>query len=144
MTAEWQQQPPGRQPLQATNGAAATSHPAATSAALEILQAGGTAVDAALAASAVLCVVNPDATGVGGDGFAQVVEPDGTVTAYNAGGTAGSGATPDRYPHGVPRESLRAACIPGLPDCWAAIHERHGAMPLTRLFARAIDLAANG
>ena len=144
MNPDWTAQPPSRMPLQAANGAVATGHPLATSAALEILQAGGNAVDAALAASATLCVVMPHMTGLGGDGFVQVVEPDGRVTAYNSGGTAGSGAHPDRYPQGVPRNGLHAACIPGLPDCWALLHADHATLPLDRLLARALASARDG
>ncbi len=136
--------PPGRQPVYASNAVVATGHPAATSAALEILLDGGNAVDAALAASAALCVVMPHMTGAGGDGFVQVVNPDGAVRAYNAGGMAGSGALPDRYPDGAPTDGLIASCIPGLPDCWALIHKEQATMPLSRLFERAIDLARNG
>ncbi len=144
MTSSWDVQPPGRAALRAANGVAATAHPLATSAALEILQAGGNAIDAALAASAVLCVVRPDMNGVGGDGFLQVVEPDGSVVAYNAGGTAGSGAHLDGYADGIPNDGLRAACIPGLPDCWALLHERGATLPLRRLFGRALELARDG
>lgn len=134
----------GRAPVYAAHGVAATASPAASSAAIAVLQAGGNAVDAALAASAVLCVTAPHATGAGGDGFAQVIEPDGAVVAYNAGGLAGAGARPDRYPDGVPGDGLSAACIPGLPDCWALMHERQASLPLARLLAPAIDLAAEG
>ena len=133
-----------RSPVYGSQAMAATGHPAATAAAVEVLAEGGNAVDAALAASAVLCVVLPHMTGIGGDGFVQVVEPDGRVLAYNSGGTAGSGARPERYGEAVPRDGLGSACVPGLPDAWAALHEAHGSMPLDRLFARAVDLARNG
>jgi len=136
--------PPGRSPVYGAEAMAATGHPTATAAAIEILADGGNAVDASLAASAVLCVVLPHMTGIGGDGFVQVVEPDGQVVAYNSGGTAGCGALPERYGEGVPRDGLASACVPGLPDAWEAVHAAHGSLPVDRLFERAIDLATDG
>ena len=138
------QGPAGRRPVYGAEVMAATGHPAATAVAIAVLGEGGNAVDASLAASAVLCVVLPHMTGIGGDGFVQVVEPDGGVVTYNSGGTAGGGAQPERYGEGVPRDGLAAACVPGLPDAWAAAHAAHGSVPLERLFAPAVALASNG
>src|SRR3954454_14670155 len=85
---------PGRSPVYAREGMAATSHPLATVAAIDALKAGGTAADAAVAAVATLCVVEPAMTGIGGDCFCLVAKPDTPVWGYNGSGRAGAGASP--------------------------------------------------
>ncbi len=142
-------QSPGRSAVRALNGMASTSHPLATQAALEILKAGGNAVDAAIAASAVLCVVEPQSTGIGGDCFA-LFAPQGSadVIAVNGSGRAPARATANWY---LEREIERlplfhshAVTVPGAVDAWATLLERFGTMDLGRVLGAAIGFADEG
>ncbi|WP_099828203.1 gamma-glutamyltransferase family protein [Oceaniglobus indicus] len=127
----------------------ATSHPLASAAGLEILAQGGNAVDAALAASAVQCVVEPPMTGIGGDCFVLYAPKNGPVRALNGSGRAPAGATLDALhaaglTNEIPRTSPHAVTIPGAISAWCLLHESHGSLPLERLFLRAISYANEG
>jgi gamma-glutamyltranspeptidase/glutathione hydrolase len=140
---------PGRSPLRVTEGAVSTSHPLASAAGLEVLRAGGNAIDAAIAAAAVLAVVEPQSTGIGGDGFMLYAPKGGSkVIAYNGSGRAPQKATLDWYRaqghETVPTYGVHAVTIPGLVDTWCRVHADHGSKPLAELLAPAIRYAEEG
>jgi gamma-glutamyltranspeptidase/glutathione hydrolase len=121
----------------------------ASSAGAELLAAGGSAADAAIAASAVLAVTSPHMCGMGGDLFALVHHAAGPPDALNASGRAGSGADPERLRsdgHRVMpfKGDVRSATVPGCVDGWCALHARHGRRPLAEVLAPAIRLAEGG
>jgi gamma-glutamyltranspeptidase / glutathione hydrolase len=121
----------------------------ASSAGVAVLRAGGGAVDAAIATSAVLAVTTPHMCGMGGDLFAIVHRGVGPPEVLNASGRAGSGADPDRLRREghrrMPfRDDVRAAPVPGCVDGWVLLHERHGRLPLADLLAPAIGYAEHG
>jgi gamma-glutamyltranspeptidase/glutathione hydrolase len=140
---------PGRSIAVGRSGMAATSHPMATLTAIEILKSGGKAIDAAVAACAVQCIVEAGSTGIGGDCFA-LLAPNGSdqVTAYN-----GSGRTPaaadfewfkDQGISEIARSSPHAVTIPGAVDAWTRLVADHGRMSMADILAPAIALARDG
>ena len=141
----------GRPPTRAPHGVVATPHYLASSAGLEVLQRGGSAVDAAIAANAVLCVTYPHMAGLGGDGFWLIAEPkSGRVHGINASGPSALLATLDYYrQHGkgneIPaRGPLAVLTVPGAIDGWRLAHERFGRLKWDELFKRAITYARDG
>ena len=117
----------------------ATSHPLATRAGVRALERGGNAVDAALAAAAMLCVAEPGHTGVGGDLFAQVWW-DGELHGLN-----GSGRSPAELPElRVHERGPRSVTVPGAVRAWADLAERFGRLGLDSALGAAIDAAEHG
>ncbi|MEL7274514.1 MAG: gamma-glutamyltransferase [Pseudomonadota bacterium] len=140
---------PGRSPAMATNGMAATSHALATQVAVDILKAGGNAMDAAIAACATQCVVEPGSTGIGGDCFALFAKegkPD--VVAYNGSGRAPAAASLAKLRElGVTkleRTSAHSVIIPGAVDAWCRLNADHGKMAMAEILQPAIDYARGG
>jgi gamma-glutamyltranspeptidase/glutathione hydrolase len=139
----------GRSLVVAQNGMAATSHPLSTLAAINVLQAGGNALDAAIAACAVQCVVEPESTGIGGDCFALLARrgrPD--LVAFNGSGRAPAAATTDWYAaqgiSRIERQSPHAVTVPGAVEAWSRLLADHGTMNLSELLRPAIAFARDG
>ena len=138
---------PGRSPVIACEGMAASSHPLATLAAVDTLRAGGTAADAAVAAVATLCVVEPHMTGIGGDCFCLVSQPGKPVWGYNGSGRAGAKASDAALlAQGMTEigNSIHAVTVPGAIDAWEAIVKNHGRFGLDRALQPAIKYAEGG
>ena len=138
---------PGRSPVIACEGMAATSHPLATLAAIDTLRAGGTAADAAVTAVGTLCVVEPHMTGIGGDCFCLVSQPNKPVWGYNGSGRAGVKASDQALrAKGLTEigNSIHAVTVPGATDAWEAILKAHGRFGLDRALAPAIKYAEGG
>ncbi|MDH3704878.1 MAG: gamma-glutamyltransferase family protein [Acidimicrobiia bacterium] len=121
----------------------------ATAVGLAVMEHGGSAADAAIAANAVLAVTCQHMCGLGGDLFALVHTGTGPPEVLNASGRAGSGASAAALRaeghHQVPqRGHMAAVTVPGCVDGWLALHARHGRLPLGELLSPAIELAADG
>ncbi len=142
-------QHPGRSPVIATNGLCATSHPLAAKVAVQMLEAGGNAVDAALAAGVLLGFCEPQMAGLGGDCFALIQPPgDGPIVAMNGSG---------RAPAGLDAEALRAAgqtaipltgaspvTVPGAVAAFCRLADDWGRLGLKTVLAPAIHYAEAG
>jgi gamma-glutamyltranspeptidase / glutathione hydrolase len=138
-----------RSPVLATNGMVATSQPLASAAALRVLQDGGNAVDAAISAAAVLNVVEPLSTGIGGDMFALVyMQQDRKVVGLNGGGWSGSKATEEffrsRNLDFMPTTGMHSVTVPGAVAGWFKLHQKYGKLPMSRILAPAIEYAEKG
>jgi gamma-glutamyltranspeptidase/glutathione hydrolase len=139
---------PGRSPVYAREGMAATSHPLASLAAIEALKAGGTAADAAIAAVAALCVVEPAMTGIGGDCFCLLAKPGQPVWGYNGSGRAAAAVSTEALlAKGVTSigvTSSHAVTVPGAIEAWSEILGAHGRFGLDRALQSAIRHAEEG
>ena len=139
---------PGRSAAVAGEAMVATSHPASTLAALDLLRAGGNAADAAIAAAALQGVVDPHMTGIGGDCFVLYWPAGGAPVALNGSGRAPAGARLERFLERGVREfgdsSPHAVTIPGAVDAWEALSARFGRMGLADSLAPAIRAAREG
>ncbi|WP_135229119.1 gamma-glutamyltransferase family protein [Deinococcus fonticola] len=133
-----------RRPLYARRGMVGTSQPLAAQAGLSVLQAGGNAVDAAIATAAALTVVEPTSNGIGGDNFA-LVWAGGEVHGMNASGAAPAGLTLDALAGGeMPRHGWTPVTVPGAVRGWADLHARFGKLDFAQVLAPAIRYAREG
>ena len=133
----------------ATNGMAATSHPLATQTALDVLKDGGNAIDAAIAANAVLGLVEPTGCGIGGDLFAIVwIEEDKKLYGLNSSGPAPQDMTIEKLKalgiDKIPPFGPLPVTVPGAVAGWTALHKRFGNKSFEELFNNAIYYADNG
>ncbi len=132
----------------ATGGMVASSHPLASQAGARVLAEGGNAVDAALAMAAVTWLTLPGQCGIGGDAFAVVREPDGSVWTVNGSGYGPDGGTPDFYRDRnlatIPLDGALAVAVPGAPAALATLHERGATLPLADLWEPAARIAERG
>ena len=133
----------------AKNGIAATSHPLATQAAIDVLQQGGTAVDAAIAANAMLGVCEPTGCGIGGDLFAIVWDgKTKQLHGLNASGRSPRGLTREWFvEHGhkaIPKYGPLPVSVPGCVDGWFTLHDKFGKLAMADVLAAAIRYADEG
>jgi gamma-glutamyltranspeptidase / glutathione hydrolase len=135
-----------RSVVMARRGLVATSQPLASAAGLHVLRSGGNAIDAAVTAAAVLSVVEPTMTGVGGDLFALVWNPaTRRVHGLNASGRSGYAASADVFAsREIPPHGPLSISVPGAVDGWAELLEHHGTLTLAEALAAAIAYARDG
>jgi gamma-glutamyltranspeptidase/glutathione hydrolase len=141
-----------RSPVIAPHGMAATAHPLATQIALDILKAGGSAVDAAIAANAALGLMEPTGNGIGGDLFAIVYDPKtDALIGINGSGRSPRGQTLDQLKAklapgatSLPPVGPLPITIPGTVDAWFDLHARFGKLPMSEVLAPTIRYAREG
>ena len=138
-----------RSEVMSTNGMAATSHPLATQAAITILQNGGNAIDAAIAANAVLGLVEPTGCGIGGDLFAIIwSSEDEKLYGINSSGPAPNNISIQKLQESgvnkIPPYGPLPVTVPGAVAGWVSMHKKFGKLNFKDLFNIPIDLAENG
>ena len=140
---------PGRSPVYATNGICVTSHPLATKTAVQILESGGNAVDAAIAAAVLLGICEPQMTGIGGDCFV-LLSPAGTdeIIALNGSGRAPAGLSAETLRTAghstMPVTGVEAVTVPGAVDAFCRLSKDYGKLGLPSILAPAIYYAKAG
>ncbi len=139
---------PIRSAARAMNAMVATSQPSSTFAGLEMLRAGGNALDAAVAAVAVQCVTEPGSTGIGGDCFCLYKPANGPLVALNGSGRAPAAASVEWYAErGISKldtTSPHTVTVPGAVDAWETLLRDHGTKSLGECLQAAIGYAENG
>ncbi|WP_367066487.1 gamma-glutamyltransferase family protein [Oryzisolibacter sp. LB2S] len=142
---DWNQPYASRRSAVLGRNVVATSQPLAAQAGLAMLQAGGNAVDAAIASAMALTVVEPTGCGLGSDGFA-IVWDGRQLHGLNASGRAPAAWTPEYFARlgGIPEKGWNAVTVPGAVSAWVALHRRFGTLPLARLAQPAIGYARQG
>ncbi len=138
-----------RSEVYAPHAMAATSHPLATQIALDVMKAGGSAVDAAIAANAALGLMEPTGSGVGGDLFAIVWDPKSKkLYGYNGSGRSPRSLTLAEFQKrgltDIPSYGPLPVTVPGAVDAWFALHDRFGRKPIATDLAPAIRYAREG
>ncbi len=133
----------------AQHGMAATSHPLATQAALDILKKGGSAVDAAIAANAMLGLMEPTGCGIGGDLFAIIWDAESQqLHGLNASGRSPKSLTREYFLENgyemIPRSGALSVSVPGTIDGWFEMHNRFGKLEMQAILQPAIDYGNNG
>ena len=131
------------------NGMAATSIPLASLAAIDTLRAGGSAVDAAIAANAVQALLEPTGCGLGGDLYAIVWDPEKReLVGYNGSGRSPASLTAEEFSKRgltrIPPHGPLPVSVPGCVDGWFALHARFGKLPMAKVLAPAIAHARDG
>jgi gamma-glutamyltranspeptidase / glutathione hydrolase len=138
----------GRSAAMAANGMVATSQPSATLAGLDVLRSGGNAMDAAIAAVAMQCVVEPQSTGIGGDCFVLYSRKGASPVALNGSGRAPAKATAEWYAerqiYEIAVATPHAVTIPGAVDAWCELNREYGTKPLSELLEPAARAAEEG
>lgn len=138
-----------RSEVYAPHAMAATSHPLATQVALDVMKAGGSAVDAAIAANAALGLMEPTGNGIGGDLFAIVWDPaTRRLHGYNGSGRSPQGLAIEEFRRrgldAIPARGPLPVSVPGAVDGWFALHGRFGRLPMAELLAPTIRYARQG